>query len=101
MDSPYPTDQNKNAENASKYLKVLSNKNRLLVMCSIVRKPKTVGDLVKITKLSQPALSLHLAELRRNKMLDSKKIGKQVFYTISSNRLRDLVEHLCYKFECW
>lgn len=101
MDSPYPTDQKKNAEEATTYLKVLSKKERLLVMCNILRKPKTVSQLVAVTKLSQPALSLHLSELRKNKMLKSNKVGKQVYYEISNRKLKDLVEHLCHKFECW
>jgi ArsR family transcriptional regulator len=101
MDSPCVVDFQKNLDQATQCLKVLANRNRLVVMCKIVRQPHTVSELVELTGLSQPALSLHLAKLRNEGMVSTKRQGKQVYYSIACPELEELVEHICYRFQCW
>jgi ArsR family transcriptional regulator len=101
MDSPYLVNFEGNLINATHYMKILSNQHRLKVMCRIVHAPHTVSELVELTGISQPALSLHLAKLREEKMVEAKRDGKQVFYRIANHQLAALVEHICYQFKCW
>ena len=101
MDSPFPVDFDTNVDEASHYMKVLANKHRLIVMCKIKSKPHTVSELVTLTGMSQPALSMHLAKLRDEGMVSTEREGKEVYYSIANNHLRDLVEHVCYRFQCW
>ena len=56
----------KQAGEAAQLLKMLANEKRLLVLCFLAaRGEMTVGELVGIVKLSQSALSQHLAEIAR------------------------------------
>ena len=55
----------KQAGDAAQLLKLLANENRLLILCFLAaRGEMTVGELVDVVKLSQSALSQHLAKLR-------------------------------------
>lgn len=43
----------------------------------------TVGDVVDYVKLTQPTISYHLKEMKISGLLNSKKVGKEVFYSIN------------------
>jgi len=43
-----------------------------------------VSEIVKFVELKQPTVSYHLNEMKKNGLLSSKKIGKEVFYTVNS-----------------
>jgi len=101
MDSPFPVDFETNANEATHYMKVLANKGRLMVMCKISYRPYTVSELVAVTGMGQPALSMHLARLRQERMVTTTRRGKAVYYTIANSHLRALVEVICYRFQCW
>ena len=101
MDSPYPVNFQRNIANAARYLKILANSSRLIVMSKIVRHPHPVSELVVLTGMLQPALSMHLARLREEEMVRAERRGKEVYYSIANDELEDLVEHVCYRFQCW
>ena len=74
----------KQAGEAAQLLKMLANEKRLLILCFLaVRGEMTVGELVGIVKLSQSALSQHLAKLRADGLveqvvqLDDQLLGRQ------------------------
>lgn len=101
MDSPYPVDFDLNMNKAIDYMKILANRSRLLVMCKISREPHSVSELVALTGMSQPALSHQLAKLREEGMVSTERKGKQIYYSVASPALADLVEYVCYQFQCW
>lgn len=101
MDSLFPVDFESNLDTATGYMKVLANRSRLMVMCKITREPHSVSELVKLTGMSQPALSHQLARLREDSMVKAERRGKEIFYSIANQQLADLVEHICYQFQCW
>ena len=43
----------------------------------------TVTELVNVVKLSQPTVSYHLKEMKHNGILSSKKVGKEVYYSVN------------------
>lgn len=88
----------RNARNAEALLKQLANANRLMVMCHLVSGEKTAGDLAKAVKLSQSALSQHLAKLRESGLVESDKRGLSVYYRICSMEAQALLSvlHLIY-----
>lgn len=43
----------------------------------------TVGDIVKQVNLTQPTVSYHLKEMRFSGLLKSKRVGKEVYYSLS------------------
>lgn len=85
---------------AVQYMKVLANLERMQVMCNICKQPHTVSELIAITGLSQPALSMHLARLRDEGMVTAEKSGRNVYYQVGDETLKDLVDYICNTFGC-
>lgn len=76
-------------------LKVLSNENRLAIVCRLIEKQMTVSELhEKLSHLTQPALSQHLSILKANKILDSTKSGLTITYFIKDKRIINIVQAL-------
>lgn len=63
--------------------KGLGNGNRYTIFSSLIGGAKTVSELVKITKLSQPAVSQHLQVLKQCHLVDNNKQGQEVYYSIN------------------
>lgn len=79
----------------SELLRVLSNENRLAIVCHLIEKPMTVSELhERLDHISQPALSQHLAMLKANRILDSNKSGLSITYSIQDKRIVNIVQAL-------
>ena len=72
-----------NADRASRLLKALSNERRLMILCQIGEGEQRVGDLQSVVGLSQSALSQHLALLREEGLVSTRKDGTSVLYRIA------------------
>lgn len=92
----------KNADAAATLLKALSNDKRLLILCALYRGEKCVGDLEKIIGLSQSALSQHLARLRRDGLVITRRDAQTIFYSFEDEKVRTLMHTLCgiYELSC-
>lgn len=83
------------AREISDLLKVLSNENRLMIVCYLIDNPMTVSELhEKLDNLTQSALSQHLAILKAHKILISNKNGLSITYSIQDYRIAKLIEAL-------
>ena len=83
------------AKEVSELLKVLSNENRLLIVCYLIQEPMTVTSLnEKLNHLTQSALSQHLSILKAHKILESNKSGLNTLYSIKDERILKLIECL-------
>ena len=69
----------------------LSDYNRLGMMQFICEKERSVGEIVKETKLSQPLVSHHLRVLRDNGILETKRNGPFIFYYIRDKKILDAI----------
>ena len=81
-------------------LKVLANENRLLVLCDLIKSPRTVNGLCeRIPGITQSALSQHLKLLRAHGILDCTKSGQSVTYFIADHRVEEVIavlgKHYC------
>jgi DNA-binding transcriptional ArsR family regulator len=83
-----------NTEFASALLKSLANEKRLLIVCLLSQGEKNVGDLEKQVGLSQSALSQHLARLRRDGVVDTRREAQTIFYTIKNPAVHKLLDCL-------
>jgi len=81
-----------NVARASKLLKAVSNKVRLMIVCQLAEKEMSVGDLLEIIPLSQSAMSQHLALLRREKIVKTRREAQSIIYALSSSEAKVLVE---------
>ena len=72
------------AAEAASMLKLLANENRLLILCRLaMAKELPVNDLVEAVGLSQSALSQHLAKMREEGLLATRREAQAVFYRIA------------------
>jgi ArsR family transcriptional regulator len=84
MKSPLPREAY--SKNASIY-KILANPKRLEVLNILKKGESGVDQLLKITKLSKANLSQHLALLRHNGLVHTRRAGLNVYYTIVDPRI--------------
>ncbi len=73
------------ASHACELLKAMSNEWRLMILCHLSEGEKTVGELQSLLGLSQSALSQHLAILRREKIVQSRKHAQSVSYSLAGD----------------
>lgn len=72
------------AAQAAGLLKLLANENRLLILCRLaLAKEMSVNDLAAAVGLSQSALSQHLAKMRDEGLLATRREAQTVFYRVA------------------
>ena len=80
------------AAEAAAFIKAMSNERRLLVLCRLIEVGEaSVGALAADVGLSQSALSQHLALLREDGMVETRREAQSVLYRISDTRVERLV----------
>jgi len=88
-----------NALRASTLLKAMSNQHRLMILCQLVPGEKCVSDLEEIIGLSQSALSQHLARLRRDTLVKTRRDAQTIFYSLNGEEASAVIETL-YSLYC-
>ncbi|GAA0608963.1 metalloregulator ArsR/SmtB family transcription factor [Craurococcus roseus] len=80
------------AAEAARMLRLLANERRLLVLCRLAGEGEaTVGALAGAVGLSQPALSQHLAKLREDGLLATRREAQAVFYRLADPKAARLL----------
>lgn len=79
------------ARKASDFLKALSHENRLLLLCLLAEKERSVGELENILSLRQPTVSQQLARLRYDGLVNTRRDGKTIYYSIASEDVRRVI----------
>ena len=91
----------KGAEEAALLMRALGNEDRLLLLCQLSQGELCVGDLEEKTGILQPTLSQQLAVLRDRGLVDTRRDGKQIFYSLGDPGtlavLKILYERYCAK----
>jgi DNA-binding transcriptional ArsR family regulator len=90
---------NVSARRASALLKAMGNPHRLMILCQLVRGEKSVGELERIVGLSQSALSQHLARLRRDGLVKTRRSAQTIFYSLFGNEAETVLATL-YQLYC-
>jgi ArsR family transcriptional regulator, virulence genes transcriptional regulator len=83
---------------ASKVLRSIGNERRLLIMCYLLEKERHVGELEGLIGISQSALSQHLARLRRDQLVQTRRDAQCVYYSIAKDRqesIASVINALC------
>lgn len=84
----------RSAGEASTLLRVMGNEQRLLVLCQLLAGESSVGDLLTRIKLSQSALSQHLAVLREAGLVETRRAGQAVIYSLPAGPVHHLMQSL-------
>lgn len=79
---------------ASDCLKVLSNPDRLKILCVLVEGELNVQQIEIRTNIYQPTLSQQLTVLRNNQIVSTRREGKQIFYQLSDMRVLKIMQTL-------
>lgn len=82
------------AGRAAVLLRLLSNERRLMILCQLIGGELSVGTLQGRLGLSQSALSQHLARLRADRIVATRREGQTIFYRIIDPAALQLLETL-------
>jgi DNA-binding transcriptional ArsR family regulator len=82
------------AHEASEFLKALAHEGRLLILCLLIDGEKSVSEIEDMLKLRQPAISQQLARLRADGLVETRREGKNIFYSLARSEVRDIVSTL-------
>ncbi len=80
------------ARRMAELLRLIANENRLLILCALLERPMTVGELAEqLGCITLPALSQHLQRLRQGQLVQAQKHGQYVIYTLQDQRMEKLI----------
>ncbi len=82
------------AGRASRLLKAMGNERRLVILCHLSEREHSVTELCRLVGLSQSALSQHLAKLRRDNLVKTRRNAQTVLYSVSSPEVGKMLSAL-------
>ena len=87
------------ADVATKQLKALANVNRLMILCILCDGELSVTELNDRIDISQSALSQHLAKLRDDDIVNTRRVSQTIYYSISEGVAKGIIgvlhSHYC------
>jgi DNA-binding transcriptional ArsR family regulator len=87
------------AGRAATLLRTIGNEHRLRILCQLAEGERSVGDLVEAAGLSQSAVSQHLARLRADGVVATRRQAQTIFYSLASDEVRRVIATL-YSLYC-
>ena len=87
------------ADEASTLLKAVANRHRLIIVCQLTEKERSVGELAMLLNVRDSTVSQHLALLRKDGLVTARRDGQTIWYSIGSAAARELVRTL-YRVYC-
>mgnify|MGYP000072133400 CR=1 FL=1 len=82
------------AREAAQLLKALANESRLMILCSLAQQELNVSQLNERLDLSQSALSQHLAWLRREGLVQTRRDAQTIFYSLQGSKAKQVIDVL-------
>ncbi|MEA1674035.1 metalloregulator ArsR/SmtB family transcription factor [Nitrospirillum sp. BR 11163] len=82
------------AAEAEAFLRSLASRHRLMILCTLMQGEMTVGALVQQLGLAQSNLSQHLAKLRDEGLVATRREGTVIHYRIGSDKVRPMLQAL-------
>lgn len=87
------------ATEASSFLKALGHEGRLMILCHLSSGEKTVTELEKLLSSRQASVSQQLARLRLEGLVNYRREGKAIYYTLGDTKARQAID-LVYNMFC-
>ena len=81
-----------NATTASNFLKAISHEGRLMILCHLVTGEKSVTELEELLSARQAAVSQQLSRLRLEGLVTPRRDGKTIYYSLTDERPRQILE---------
>ncbi len=86
------------AAQACRLMKVLSNPDRLMILCQLAQSEMRVGEIEAKLGIEQPTLSQQLTVLREEELVTTRRDGKAIYYQVSSPKAMAVIEVLYEQF---
>ena len=87
-----------NAAAAARFLKALGNERRLQILCRLHDGEASVGALQQALGLSQSALSQHLARLRKDRLVLTRRESQTIYYSLAETAVSEVIAVLHNRF---
>ncbi|MEK4032847.1 metalloregulator ArsR/SmtB family transcription factor [Methylocystis sp. IM3] len=87
------------AAEAESFLKALANRHRLMVLCELHKGEHSVTRLQEAVGLSQSSLSQHLARLREDKLVKTRRESQTIYYSLANENVSRIIG-LLYELFC-
>ena len=65
-----------------------------MILCLLAEGEKSVSEIEQKLGLRQPAVSQQLARLRTDELVDARRDGKSIYYSLARSEVRDIIETL-------
>ena len=94
MGNPAEIDPRRMADAAGKaceLMKTLGHKDRLMVLCHLSTGEKSVGELAALLHIPQSPLSQHLARMRKESLVKTRRNAQSIYYSIASDEAARIV----------
>lgn len=88
-----------NAEEACSLLKALAHPHRLMIVCQLAEKERSVGELAEFLELRDSTVSQHLSLMRRDGIVHARRDGQTLWYSIKNDKAQMIID-LLYKIYC-
>lgn len=86
-----PNEMARNAADAAAYLKTLAHEGRLMILCHLGSGEKSVGELEELLGIRQAAVSQMLARLREEGLVQTRRDGKTIYYSLADDGTRQVI----------
>ncbi len=86
------------ADEACRLMKVLTNPDRLMILCQLTQEEKCVSELQESLGIVQPTLSQQLTVLRNEELVTTRREGKNIYYRFTSPKALAVMEVLYFQF---
>jgi ArsR family transcriptional regulator len=86
-----PQDMVDSAEAASSFLKALAHEGRLMILCYLSTGEKSVTELEQLLSSRQAAVSQQLARLRLEGLVNARRDGKAIFYSLADPKAERII----------
>ena len=80
------------ASKACSLLKVLANEDRLLILCNLTQGERNVSEIEALVNICQPTLSQQLTVLRQEGMVNTRRDGKYIYYSLASFEIIQIMQ---------
>jgi DNA-binding transcriptional ArsR family regulator len=87
------------AAQAEGFLKALANRHRLMILCELHKGEQSVTALQRVGGLSQSSLSQHLARLREDELVKTRRSSQTIFYSLANDNVSRVIA-LLYELYC-
>lgn len=84
-----------NVRRATRMLKLLASEHRLMILCRLFEGEASVTDLADTLGQTVSSTSQHLAKMRAEELVDTRRDGQTIYYSISDPAAKQMIDTLC------